>query len=133
MLMSLVNEKVILTFALDAEEIDILNNHFEKEASKPCIIINNSMGDNTLKEILEEKDPSQGEKIEALPLEKVIIFNEFQDGNLQKAVTDVRRILESRPILAAVTPISINMKFKEILEHLIEEREFHKKNSMKKN
>jgi hypothetical protein len=133
MLMSLGNEKVILTFALDSQEIDTLNNHFGKEGAKPCIVINSSMANNTLKEILEGKEPSQGEEIEALPLEKVIIFNGFQDGNLQRAVTEVRGTLESRPILAAITPISINMSFKEILEHLIEEREFHKNRSMKKN
>jgi hypothetical protein len=145
--MSFVNDKVILTFALDSEEVNILNNHFEKEGAKPCIILKNSMGNKTLSEILEGKITSEENNqcndkepfcedgkshIEDLPLEKTIILNGFEGEKLQRTVMDIREILQSRPILAVVTPISINMKFGEILEHLIEEREFHKKNKVQK-
>lgn len=131
--MNFVNEKIMLTFALDEQEIDLLNNFFQQQGTKPCIVVNASMADSTLKEILEGKEPLKGESLQELPFEKAIILNGFEGGNLQKAVTDIRGILASRPILAVVTPISLNMKFKEVLEHLIEEREFHKKNAAKKN
>ncbi|MEG0772438.1 DUF3783 domain-containing protein [Clostridium sp.] len=145
--MSFINDKVILTYALDSEEVNILNNHFEKEGAKPCIIIKSSMGSKTLSEILEGKITSEEQNqinekelfcesekscSKDLPLEKAIILNGFEGEKLQKTVINIREILQSRPILAVVTPISINMKFGEILEHLIEEREFHKKNAMQK-
>jgi len=122
--MSLLNEKIILTFSLDEEEINILNDHFGKVGVKPAIIINEDMDNCTLKEILE--GTFQKDSKEKLPLEKAIIFNNFEGETLHSAVSDVRAILKSRPILATVTPISMNMKLKELIEHLIEEREFHK-------
>lgn len=131
--MNLLDKKVILTFALDLQEINLLNSHFEKQGAKPCVIIETSMAERTLEEILEDNELVEGKGQEALPLEKIIIFNGFDGANLQRAVTEVRTILESRPILATVTPISMTMKFKDLLEHLIEEREFHRQNSKKKN
>lgn len=128
--MSLVKDKVLLTFSLTKEEIDVLNEHFNKEGAKPCVVIESSMSNCTLKEILQGEDKNYSK--EQLPLEKVIIFNNFEGENLHKAVTQVRALLQSRPILATITPVSINMKFKDVLEHLIEEREFHKKNSKNK-
>ncbi|WP_291571321.1 DUF3783 domain-containing protein [Clostridium sp. UBA4548] len=131
--MNLLDKKVILTFALDLEEIDTLNSHFEKQGAKPCVIIENSMADKTLEEILEDNETTEVKREEPLPKEKIVIFNGFDDGTLQRAVTEVRTILSSRPILATVTPISMTMKFKDLLEHLVEEREFHRQNSKKKN
>jgi len=127
--LSLVKDKVLLTFSLTKDEIEVLNEHFNKEGAKSCVIIENSMANYTLKEILEGKEKEHTK--EELPVEKAIIFNNFEGEKLHKAVTEVRALLQSRPILATITPISINMKFKDVLEHLVEEREFHKKNSKK--
>jgi len=128
--LSLVKDKVLLTFSLTKEEIEVLNEHFNKEGAKPCVVMESSLANYTLKEILEGEAKNYPK--EELPLEKIIIFNNFEGEKLHKAVTEVRALLQSRPILATITPVSINMKFKDVLEHLIEEREFHKKNSKNK-
>ena len=57
--------------------------------------------------------------------EKVILFNDFEDKELDKAIKLVRENLGKDIILAVVTPKSIKWTFKYLLEHLIEERNFY--------
>lgn len=119
--MSNLNKKVILTYGLSDDEIEILNKEFEGKVDSNCIVIKETMGKLRLKEILNG-DFKEDEGF-TMPLEKTIIFNNFSSQQLQASVKKVRAILESRPILATVTPISINWKFHKLVDHLVEERE----------
>ncbi|GAA0121051.1 MAG: DUF3783 domain-containing protein [Clostridium argentinense] len=119
--MSNLNKKVILTYGLSDDEIEILNKEFEGKVDSNCIVIKETMGNLRLKEILNG-DFKEDEGF-TMPLEKTIIFNNFSSQQLQASVKKVRAILESRPILATVTPISINWKFHKLVDHLVEERE----------
>lgn len=119
--MSNLNKKVILTYGLSDDEVEILNKEFEGKVDDKCIVIKETMGNLKMKEILSG-DFKEDEEF-TMPLEKTIIFNNFPPQQLQASVKKVRAILESRPILATVTPISINWRFNKLVEHLVEERE----------
>lgn len=124
--MSNLNDKVIITYGLDESELEILNLKFKDKTSRECIVVKENMSKLKLRDILSEK--IEVDEIHEMPKEKVIIFNNFSSGAIQSAVKIVRNNLESKPILASVTPVSINWSFKFLLEHLIKEREqFSKK------
>ncbi|MGG7164691.1 DUF3783 domain-containing protein [Clostridium ihumii] len=124
--MSNLNDKVIITYGLDESELEILNLKFKDKTSRECIVVKENMSKLKLRDILSEN--IEADEIHEMPKEKVIIFNNFSSGAIQSAVKIVRNNLESKPILASVTPVSINWSFKFLLEHLIKEREqFSKK------
>lgn len=128
--MSSLNDKVILTYALSDDEVEILNKEFEGKVDCSCIVIKEAMGNSKIKDILSGESKEDNEF--TMPLEKTIIFNNFPPQQLQASVKKVRAILESRPILATVTPISINWRFHKLLEHLVEEREQFKNSTNRK-
>jgi len=128
--MSSLNDKVILTYALSDDEVEILNKEFEGKVDCSCIVIKEAMGNSKIKDILSGESKEDDEF--TMPLEKTIIFNNFPPQQLQASVKKVRAILESRPILATVTPISINWRFHKLLEHLVEEREQFKNSTNRK-
>ena len=128
--MSSLNDKVILTYALSDDEVEILNKEFEGKVDCSCIVIKEAMGNSKIKDILSGESKEDDEF--TMPLEKTIIFNNFPPQQLQASVKKVRAILESRPILATVTPISINWRFHKLLEHLLEEREQFKNSTNRK-
>ena len=128
--MSSLNDKVILTYALSDDEVEILNKEFEGKVDCSCIVIKEAMGNSKIKDILSGESKEDDEF--TMPLEKTIIFNNFPPQQLQASVKKVRAILESRPILATVTPISINWRFHKLLENLVEEREQFKNSKNRK-
>jgi len=128
--MSSLNDKVILTYALSDDEVEILNKEFEAKVDCSCIVIKEAMGNSKIKDILSGESKEDDEF--TMPLEKTIIFSNFPPQQLQASVKKVRAILESRPILATVTPISINWRFHKLLEHLVEEREQFKNSTNRK-
>lgn len=118
--MSDLNDKLLITYGLTNEEVDKLNEVFKNKVSKECIVINDGMAKFKMKEIILGNKGN--ESVEELPKEKVIIFNGLANSSLQNAINAVRNNLEDKPILAAITPVSINWSFKFLLEHLMEEK-----------
>lgn len=118
--MSSLNDKLLITYGLDKDELNKLNDVFKNKVSKDCIVIENSMASLKMKKILLGE--TEGDNDSELPKEKVIIFNGFNNNTLQNAVKTVRGNLEDKPILASITPVSINWSFKFLLEHLMEEK-----------
>jgi hypothetical protein len=116
------NNKCILIYGFDEEERQTLYNIKEQEGLPDYRIITDTMTSMTLRNMIE------GLKLEVvskeLPGEKVIIFNNLSDNELDKAIKSLRSNLQTKPILAVVTPTSIDWTFADLLEHLIEEREF---------
>ncbi len=62
----------------------------------------------------------------SLPQEKVVLFNNFSDEDLNIGIKFVRAIIGREGIMAVVTPTSIEWTFDYLLEHLMEEREWFK-------
>jgi hypothetical protein len=123
------NNKCILIYGFSEEEKEILHSIKEQEALPEYKHITDTMTLMTLRNIVE------GIKLEVLskPLteEKVIIFNNLSDNELDKAIKSIRSSLQIKPIFAVVTPTSIDWTFADLLEHLIEERDFYR-NSQKR-
>lgn len=116
------NNKCILIYGFNEEEKAILHNIKKEEALPEYKTVSDTMTLMTLRNIIE------GIKLELVskPLteEKVIIFNNLSDNELDRAIKSIRSNLQTKPILAVVTPTSIDWTFADLLEHLIEEREF---------
>lgn len=123
--MLLQNNKTILIFGFDAEEKQIMHDLLEKGYLPDYKVVEESMGKMKIKDILE------GLKLDVyncrIKQEKVILFNNLNDEELEKSIKELRNSLKSKPILAVITEISINWTFEDLLEHLMEEREWFKK------
>jgi len=123
--MLLSNNKMMLIYGFNANEKDTLDNIIEKTKLPSCKVIDKSMTKMTVKNILEGL--RLGIENITIPEEKVILFNNFSDYEMDVAINQIRNNMEPMPILAAVTPMSINWEFDILLEHLIEEREWFRK------
>jgi hypothetical protein len=117
------NDKMILVFGLSAEEREALS----KDELLSRIDVTNITREMTAMTI---KDIVSGLKFEvyeeALPEERVVLFNNFTDEELEMAIKAVRALLKPGIIMAIVTQTSIEWTFKYLLKHLIEEREWYK-------
>lgn len=118
------NDKTMLIFGFDKEEKQIMHDLLKKNNLPDYKVIEEPMGKMKIKDILN------GLKLDIyncrLPQEKVILLNNFNDEELEKVVKDLRVNLISKPILAVVTETSIEWTFENLLEHLMEEREWFK-------
>lgn len=118
------NDKVILIFGLGDEEKATLQNTIAQEGFPECKVITREMTSMTIKDIVA------GLKFEVydntLPMERVVLFNNFTDEELDRGIKAVRASIAPGAIMAVVTPTSIEWTFKYLLEHLIEEREWYK-------
>lgn len=118
------NKKTMLIFGFNEDEISTLQGVVEEFGLPGYKLITQEMVAMSIKDILE------GFKFQLhsgdLPEERVILFNNFTDEELDKAIKAVRSNFQSNPILAVVTPTSLEWSFYELLEHLIEEREWYK-------
>lgn len=112
------NDKSILVYGLNDNEID----KFQLTGIK-IIAINDSM----LK--MKVKDIVAGLKFQIFAMnkinEKIVLFNNLSDEELNFFIGITKAIVEN-PILAVVTPMSIQWEFASLAEHLIEEREWHR-------
>jgi hypothetical protein len=118
------NDKVTLIFGLDDEEKAALHNAISKEELPSYKVITSDMASMTIKDILS------GLKFEVydntLPKERVVLFNNFTDDELERGIKAIRASMTPGIIMAIVTPTSIEWTFKYLLEHLIEEREWYR-------
>lgn len=117
-------DRLLITHGLDDMELASL----EVLGHKMKVITRDNAG-SRLSELLEGIDkPSMG----SIPDEKVIIFNGYEDEELQENVVKFRQIFPVRPILAVVTDHSRNWTFEYLLtEHLIKDRDANRENHRK--
>ncbi|SHK08118.1 protein of unknown function [Clostridium cavendishii DSM 21758] len=113
------NKKCLLTYGLTEEQ----NKELQSTGIKIEVI-------NPLMVEMKISDIINGFKFETagrmLSLEKVVLFNSFSDEDLHKMIKIVKAIAGA-PILAVVTPTSEQWTFANLLEHLMEEREWYSK------
>ncbi len=123
--MVLDNNKLMLVFGLSEEDTNFLNKMIEGLDLPHYRVIEKNMANMKIRDII------QGLKVDTydkeLPDEKIIMFNNFADYELDKAVRTIRANKDMKPILAIVTPTSIDWEFHYLVEHLMEEREQAKK------
>lgn len=112
------NHKSILIYGLDKEAQQAL-----LAPNYSTIVISKEMANMKLKEIIDGYKFESNDK--ELPEEKVIIFNNFTDEELQGMIKLIRAVAPGC-ILAVVTPTSIDWTFAYLVEHLMEEREWYR-------
>ncbi|MBE6065577.1 DUF3783 domain-containing protein [Clostridium cochlearium] len=83
--------------------------------------IDKQMESMTVKDILEVNKSKNVDKDEK---EKIILFNDLKDKELNNIIPIIRENLGKEPILAVVTPISINWVFSDLKKELLKEREY---------
>lgn len=113
------NNKCILVYGLPTNELEEM-----KKLSCKIIEVNPEMGEMTITDIVK------GLRIEILnenPIkEKIILFNNFTEKELHSKIAELRKFVQGG-ILAVVTPTSTQWKMNYLIEHLVEEREWHSK------
>jgi hypothetical protein len=124
--MVLNNNKLILFYGLNADDKTFLQQVISQNNLPACKEIQKDMARMKLKDIID------GLKFEifteVLPEEKIILFNNLSDEELDRAIKTIRTNMDMKPIFAVITPTSIGWEFKYLLEHLLEEREWYLKN-----
>lgn len=124
--MVLNNNKLILFYGLNAEDKTFLQQTIRHNNLPTCKEIEKNMARMKLKDIID------GLKFEifteVLPEEKIILFNNLSDEELDRAIKAIKKSKDMKPIFAVITPTSIDWNFKYLLEHLLEEREWHLRN-----
>lgn len=112
--------KCILAYGLDVVELMKL-----QQAKVKIVRITDDMTKMKVRDLIDgstEKVSSE-KKIEN---EKILILNNIPNIQLDLVMSLTKRVLKKKPILATVTPTSIEWEFDYLVEHLMEEREWHK-------
>ncbi|EJO5347496.1 DUF3783 domain-containing protein [Clostridium botulinum] len=125
----MINNKLMLVYGFEEEEINLLKNMYSENNLPTYKIVNKNMGKMKLRDIISGIS-LEVEDID-MPEEKVIIFNNFSDNELELGIKKLKEILKPVPIMAVVTDTSIEWEFKYLLDHLMEEREWHIKQQNK--
>lgn len=115
------NNKLMLIYGLEDKEKAFIDNMIKELELPNYRVIERNMANMKVKDIIEGFVIDTYDK--QLPDEKVIIFNNFTDMELDMAIRTIRSNKEMKPILAVVTPTSINWEFHYLVNHLLEERE----------
>ncbi|WP_142413537.1 DUF3783 domain-containing protein [Hathewaya massiliensis] len=124
-------EKEIIVFGFNEAQKDKLSKICSDYDAIIKIVEKDNVG-NKIDDIINgniASAPVNEEEFNAFKDEKLILFHNFGDEELNKIIKDIRINKELSCILAVVTPTSIEWEFKYLLEHLVEEREWFKKNN----
>ncbi|MDP4144552.1 MAG: DUF3783 domain-containing protein [Bacillota bacterium] len=124
------NNKSILIFGFTQEEGKEFEELLDENTLPTCRRIGKDMANMVLGDII--KGLTFLTASEDISDEKVILFNNLEDDELDRAIKIIRSRLTINPIMAVVTPTSVNWTFRELLTHLIEEREWFKKQHNKR-
>lgn len=123
--MVLNNNKMALVFGFTEDENIFLGKIFKELELPKHKVIQKNMASMKLKDIIEGLMIDTYDKV--LPDEKIIIFNNFTDEELDNTIKRIRENKAIKPILAVVTPTSIDWEFHYLISHLLEEREQSRK------
>jgi len=113
--------KVTLVYGFDENEIKGIELMAKENHLHGIKIIDEAMAGLTVEEILRDTESKDSGKV--MPDEKVLIFNDMSDEEIEKYVELLRREFKPLPIMAVVTETSEKWTFGYLVEHLIEERE----------
>ncbi|KEI03069.1 DUF3783 domain-containing protein [Clostridium botulinum] len=121
------NKKVLLVYGFNENEKKSLKKLVMENKIPSYKCINKEMATTSLEFILNDinKQIYEGE----LPEEKVVLFNNCKDKDITKAISSIKETFHQNTIFAMITETSIKWSFKDLLDHLIEEREWFKNNS----
>jgi hypothetical protein len=116
-------EKTLLVYGFNHQEEEVLKKLLEKNNLPQYKVVKDDMGEITLKDILLGR--AYEKEICDLPKEKVVLFNRCEDSDVMNGMKAIKDNFNQNLVFAVVTPTSIGWKFKDILEHLMQEREWY--------
>lgn len=120
--MGLSNDKLILVYGFNQEEVVKIGEFILADDVAKLKVIDSGMATMKIGSIIEGLKISTASNI--VSNQKVILFNNLDDKELQNCVTNLKQIVGTDVIFAVVTETSIKWTFKELLEHLIEEKKW---------
>lgn len=121
------NENIsVMAYGYDENEIRLLKVHCEEHFINRLILVNDSMIDMSLGDILKANKIEHSSS-NLLPA-KAVIMNGFSGSDLQAFLKGFKNTGLERPIFATVTPTSKQWTFKKLMNELIIEHEMMKKN-----
>ncbi|SMC28501.1 protein of unknown function [Clostridium acidisoli DSM 12555] len=120
--MGLSNDKLILVYGFNQEEVVKIGEFILADDVAKLKVIDSGMATMKIGSIIEGLKISTASNI--VSNQKVILFNNLDDKELQNCVTNFKQIVGTDVIFAVVTETSIKWTFKELLEHLIEEKKW---------
>ncbi|KAA8672949.1 DUF3783 domain-containing protein [Clostridium sp. HV4-5-A1G] len=130
MYMFLQSNKAIILYGFDKNDEKIIKDIGREFNVSNFKIIKNHMTEMKIKDILSGNSGEQLKKQDNVYFlnEKVILFNDLTDKQINGIMRELKIKIESTPILAVVTETSVNWSFKYLLNHLLQERAWFEKN-----
>jgi hypothetical protein len=122
--MLLDNNKKILIYGFDEKGENLIKKITKENVLLECSVMNKSMSKMQIIDIINGLNLQVLDN--NLPDEKVILFNNLSDDELERAIKHIKNEFEELPILAVVTPTSAKWTLKALIDHLIEERNWFK-------
>ena len=119
------NDKTLILYGFNDKEERTIRKILMQDQLPELLILKNSMAKMKISEIVS------GVKYEIhdykLPNEKVVLFYNFSDIELNKTFKEVKEAFIKMPICAVITDISVNWTLEYLVKHLIEEKKWHEK------
>jgi hypothetical protein len=119
------NDKVLIIYGFNEEEEGIIKNMLTQNQLPGYMTLKKGMAKMKISEIVS------GLKYEfydcELPNEKLVLFYNLSDIELDKTFKAIKQTFKKMPICAAVTDTSVNWTFEYLVKHLIEEKEWYEK------
>ena len=122
--MLLDNNKKILIYGFDEKGENLIKKITKENVLLECSVMNKSMSQMQIIDIINGLNLQVLDN--NLPDEKVILFNNLSDDELERAIKHIKNEFKELPILAVVTPTSAKWTLKALINHLIEERNWFK-------
>ena len=113
--------KVTLIYGFDEKEKEKIEGIAREHHLHKVTEIEAPMAGMKVADILAGKLPAVPKA--GMPEEKVILFNDMSDEEIEKYIEQLRREFKPLPILAVITETSEKWTFDYLVEHLVEERE----------
>lgn len=128
--MTIKNNKLIITYGLDNKENEVIDRISNSKNFPNRKIIEQSMTGMKLKDIISGN--MNVSKIVKIPDEKIILFNGLTEEELSSSMHEIKSGLSSSPIFAVVTKTSADWSFDYLIGHLLQEREWFRKQQQKR-
>lgn len=128
--MGLNNNKLVLAYGFNQEEVIKIGEVIIENGVSTLKVIDKDMLTMKIGDIIEGLKITTASNISLN--EKVILFNNFEDEELQTTIKTLRGAAGKDVIFAIVTETSIKWTFAELLEHLVEEKRWANKTHKRK-
>lgn len=109
----------MLMYYFSQQEMKQIQNVARMTGITDCILLGPSHGENTIRNILDG-DIKQGQ-VEGIK-DKAIILNQISTARMRAFLEGLKKCRIKRPLIAVVTPTSIEWTLDELLKNLVGER-----------